>query len=196
MNGPTFAPPDPAKIFGESAERFTKFWNDFASGVGGMEAMDTLTPEAMRKMRGTYLNALAATYDEYLRSPEFTGQLSQMLQQGVQFQQKMAEMLGQTRSTFQASSRQDIDSLMEVMQRLERRIGDGFARLDERVRSLEATVEGGKPRKNGGADKKKAAVKGATKRTAPRAARPAAKKMSKKAIKKSAKKKTARIKKA
>jgi hypothetical protein len=183
MNGPTFAPPDPSTLFTQSAERFTKFWSAFTDGMGGLENFETPTPDSMRKMRGAFLNSLAASYDEYLRSPEFTKQLSQMLQQGVKAQQRMAEMLGQTQSAWQASSRQDVDAMMQVMQRLERRIGDGFARLDERVRDLESAVE---RQASAEPEKKKAAVK----QTAPRAARPAAKKTTKKVVKKAAGKAT------
>ena len=179
MNGPTFAPPDPTALFTESAERFTKFWNAFTDGMGGLEDFEVPTPDSMRKMRGAFLNSLAASYDEYLRSPEFTKQLSQMLQQGVQTQQRMAEMLGQTQSAWQASSRQDVDSMMQVMQRLERRIGDGFARLDERVRAVESAVA----RQAAAEPAKK---NSATKKTASRAARPAAKKTTKRVVKKAA----------
>ena len=186
MNGPTFAPPDPTALFGESAERFTKFWSTFTDSMGGLDSFETPTPDSMRKMRGAFLNSLAASYDEYLRSPEFTKQLSQMLQQGVQAQQRMAEMLGQTQSAWQASSRQDVDSMMQVMQRLERRIGDGFARLDERVRAVESAVERNAVPPE--PEKKKAA----TKRSAPRAARTPAKKTAKKVVKKIAAKKTPR----
>lgn len=174
------APPDPSTLFTQSAERFTKFWTAFADGMGGLEGFETPTPDSMRKMRGAFLNSLAASYDEYLRSPEFTKQLSQMLQQGVQAQQQMAEMLGQTQSAWQASSRQDVDAMMQVMQRLERRIGDGFARLDERVGALESAVE-----RQGGSEPEK---KPPAKKTAPRAARPAARKTTKKVVKKAAKK--------
>lgn len=188
MNGPTFTPPDPTALFTQSAEKFTKFWSNFTDSMGGFDGFETPTPDSMRKMRGVFLNSLAASYDEYLRSPEFTKQLSQMLQQGVQAQQRMAEMLGQTQSAWQSSSRQDVDSMMQVMQRLERRIGDGFARLDERVSAIESAVG----RQSGDAPATPAKKKSGTKRAAPRGARPAAKKTAKKVVRKTAKKKNAK----
>ena len=143
MNGTT-GTPDPAKLFADSAERVTQFWTDFAAKCGGMEGMSSPTPDAMRQMRNTFLNTMAASYDEYLRSPEFTAQLSQMLQQGVKAQQQMAEMMGQAKNAMQEPSRQDMDAIMEVMQRLERRIGDGYDRLDQRLKAMEAKLEGAK----------------------------------------------------
>jgi hypothetical protein len=130
-------PPDPAKLFAESAERFTKFWNDFSANSGGLDSMEVPTPDSMRKMRDAFLKNLSKSYDEYLRSQDFTSQLSQMLQQGVRAQQRMSEMMGQARSSVQEASRQDVDAIMEVMQRLERRISDGFERMDERISALE-----------------------------------------------------------
>lgn len=140
MNGTTTTP-DPATLFTESAERVTKFWTDFAGKCGGMEGMTSPTPDAMRQMRNTFLNTMAASYDEYLRSPEFTSQLSQMLQQGVKAQQQMTEMMGQAKNAMQEPSRQDMDAIMEVMQRLERRIADGYDRLDQRMKSMEAALK-------------------------------------------------------
>ena len=137
MNGPTTSVPDPSKLFAESAEQFTKFWSEFGDDFGAMNAGEVPTPDSMRKMRDQFLKKLTASYDEYLRSPDFTGQLSQMLQQGVQAQQRMSEMMGQARNAAQQPSRHDIDGLMEVMQRLERRISDGFERVDERIETLE-----------------------------------------------------------
>jgi hypothetical protein len=173
MNGPT-TPPDPAKLFAESAERVTKFWTDFAGKCGGMPGMESPTPDAMRQMRNAFLNTLSASYDEYLRSPEFTGQLSQMLQQGVQVQQRMTEMMGQAKNAMQEPSRQDMDAIMEVMQRLERRIGDGYDRLDQRLKAMEAAISGqakaGKPAASRttakSAPARKAARPAATRKTA------------------------------
>lgn len=131
-------PPDLTKLFTESAEKFTQFWKEFGTDSRGMESAEVPTPESMRKMRDEFLKKLSASYDDYLRSPSFTGQVKQMLQQGVQAQQRMTEMIGQARNAAQEPSRQDMDSLMEVMQRLERRITDGFERMDERINSLES----------------------------------------------------------
>ena len=159
MNGPTMTPPDPTKLFAESAEKFTKFWNDFTERAGGLDPAAAPTPDSMRQMRNAFLNTLGASYDEYLRSPEFTGQLSQMLQQGVQVQQRMTEMMGQTKNAMQEPSRQDVEAIMEVMQRLERRIGDGYDRLDQRMKSMEAALNGQtkvtKPPRNGTTSKPK-----------------------------------------
>lgn len=173
-------PPDPTKLFAESAEKFTKFWTDFSANSGGMNQMEAPTPDSMRKMRDAFLKNLSSSYDEYLRSPEFTGQLSQMLKQGVQAQQQISEMMGRSKSAAQEASRQDVDAMMEVMQRLERRIGDGFERMDERITAMEATL-GGKPTSASKAARPKAAKKAVNKTPKKSAATPVAKKKAAKA---------------
>jgi hypothetical protein len=178
-----FTPPDPSTLFAQSAESFTRFWTDCArkmSDSARQQAATPPTPDAIREMRNAFLNALGTAYDEYLRSPEFTQMLSQMLQSGVQFQQRMSEMLGHTRHSMQGASRQDIDTIMEVVQHLERRITDSMARLDERLSSIEQNLATG------------AAAKPAARKVAKKTARKAAKKSVRKSAQKKAARKTAK----
>lgn len=146
MNDETQTPTMGMDGLADAAQAFAKFWADFTGKMAAagftMPAGGT-PPESARQMQSAVLRALADACDEYLRSPQFQESMKQSLAASVQFRRQMNDWLGRMHHEFQGPSRQDIDQLMQVMERLERRTSDGFDRLSARIDALEQ----GRPRR-------------------------------------------------
>jgi predicted nuclease with TOPRIM domain len=79
--------------------------------------------------------------DEFMRSPQFQEVMKQSLNNSIQFRKQLNDFLGRMQHEFQGTSRQDVDSLMQVMEHVERRVTDSFERLSERLDELNERLE-------------------------------------------------------
>lgn len=89
---------------------------------------ESTPPELMRQMRSGIFEALAQSWDEYLRSPQFLDAMRQWMDNAVAFRKISNEFLGRVRNEVQAPSRSDIDTVMLAVRHMEKRLLD---RLDE-----------------------------------------------------------------
>lgn len=89
---------------------------------------DSTPPEIMRQIRSAIFRALAHSWDEFMRSPQFLEGMKQLMDNAITFRKVSGEFLGRVRNEAQAPSRNDIDTLMLAMRHMEKRLLD---RLDE-----------------------------------------------------------------
>lgn len=136
MNDQTQPPPAGMESFAAASQAFGKIWTDFTgkmAAAGFAAPAGAAPPEAARQMQAAFLRALAEACDEYLRSPQFQEMMKHSLANSIQFRRQMNDWLGRMHHEFQGPSRQDVDQLMQVMERLERRMSEGFERLSARI---------------------------------------------------------------
>jgi uncharacterized protein (DUF2267 family) len=95
---------------------------------------DTAPPDALRQMRAGVFEALARSWDEYMRSPQFLDAMRQWMDNAVAFRKISNEFLGRVRNEVQAPSSSDIDTVMLAVRHMEKRFLD---RLDEMSTHLE-----------------------------------------------------------
>src|SRR5437588_4353647 len=85
-------------------------------------------PEVLKQMRSGIFQALAASWDEFLRSPQFLEGMKQWMESAINFRKLSNDFLSRARNEIQAPSRNDIDTVLLAVRHLETRV---LARLEE-----------------------------------------------------------------
>ncbi len=128
----------------EQTAAFQKMWLESMSKI--MQAAFTFSPnspppEVMRQIRTGILGALAESWDQFMRSPEFLESMRQWMDQAVAFRKLSNDFLGRIRNELQSPSRDDIDTVMLAVRHMERRLLDRMDELSARVDELSAQLQ-------------------------------------------------------
>jgi hypothetical protein len=120
----------------EPASNFQKIWTETMSKT--MQAAFTFTPnspppEVLRQIRSGIFQALAESWDKFMRSPEFLEAMKQWMEQAVSFRKMTNDFLGTVRHEMQAPSREDIDTVMLAVRHMEKRLLDRIEQLSLQV---------------------------------------------------------------
>src|SRR5437016_945206 len=96
----------------EQAAAFQKIWLETMTKM--MQTAFTMSPDAappevLRQIRSGLFQALAKSWEEFMRSPQFLEGMRQMVQNAVSFRQMTNDFLAKCRTDLQAPSREDID---------------------------------------------------------------------------------------
>jgi hypothetical protein len=146
-------------------EAMMSFWKDAwarsaaagtppAAGPGGAApGSDPLgwmpTPEQVRRMQASFLDALSQASDQYMRSPQFLESMKASLDSGLQMRRQMEELLrrqmaeamGPSGVAAPGHSNADvIGALHELESRLMSRIAELSARLDAMTSAITAAM--------------------------------------------------------
>jgi hypothetical protein len=113
------------------AAAFQKIWAESLSTIAqsAMAFAPASAPEeTIRQIRSGILKALAHSWEEFLRSPEFLQGMKQWMDQSIAFRQMSHDFMAKARQEFQEPSRSDLDGLLVAVRSLEHRI---LARVEE-----------------------------------------------------------------
>lgn len=115
---------------------FQKIWMETVSKT--MQAAFTFTPgspppEVLRQIRGGIFQALAESWESFMRSPEFLATMKQGMEQAVTFRKKSSIFMGKLRHEMQAPSCEDIDAVMLTVRHMEKRLLDRMEQLASQV---------------------------------------------------------------
>jgi hypothetical protein len=132
----------------EQAASFQKIWADTI--IKMMQTASTITPgspppEAFRHLRGGMLNALADSWDQFLRSPQFLEAMKQSMDQTTTFRKMNNELLGRIRHELQAPSRDDIDNVMLTARHMEKRLLDRIEKLSTQLDQMQEALKQTQP---------------------------------------------------
>jgi len=116
------------KIWGESLSRMIQ--TAFASGPSSPP------PELLREIRNGIFQALAKSWDEFMRSPQFLDGMKQWMDQAVTFRKLSNDFMAKVRNEMQAPSREDIDTVMLAVRHMEKRLLDRVDHLAEQLGAL------------------------------------------------------------
>src|SRR5437016_5008675 len=119
----------------EQAAAFQKMWGDSMSKI--MQAAfvsepDSPPPEVLRQIRGGIFQALAQSWDEFMRSPQFLEGMKQWMDNAVTFRKATNDFMAKVRNDLQAPSREDIDTVMLTVRHMEKRLLDRMEELSDR----------------------------------------------------------------
>lgn len=133
----------------EQAAAFQKIWVDSVSKM--MQAAFTITPnspppEVLRQIRSGIFQALADSWDEFLRSPQFLEGMKQWMETAINFRKITNDFMSKVRNEMQAPSRDDVDTLMVNIHHIEKRLLDRIDELAAQVNQLNQQLQG---RRNG-----------------------------------------------
>lgn len=123
----------------EQAAAFQKIWLESASKMiqaGFAMSPNSAPPEVLRQLRSGIFQALAETWEEFMRSPQFLEGMKQWMETAVAFRKVTSEFLAKARNEMQAPSRDDIDTIMLNIRHIEKRLLDRVEELSEQVREL------------------------------------------------------------
>jgi len=160
----------------EQMEKFQKIWMETFSRMSQSAftfSPESAPPEMLRQMRSGIFQALAQSWDEYLRSPQFMEGMKQWMDSAIFFRKMTDDLLTKARHETQDIAREDIDSIMLAVRHMETRILDRMEELSARIDKVSEQVELAGP--NGAIKAKPAAAKarGAVRnRRNPKAAEP------------------------
>ena len=130
---------DQSEKITDQAAAFQKIWSESMSKL--MQAAFTFTPnspppELMRQIRSGIFEALAKSWEEFMRSPQFLEGMKQWMDNAVAFRKLNNEFLTKVRNKMQAPSREDTDSVMLAVRHMETRILDRVEELAAEMQEL------------------------------------------------------------
>jgi hypothetical protein len=131
---------DNPKYTADQAAAFQKIWIESISKT--LQALFTFGPESpppelVREIRAGIFQALAKSWEEYMRSPQFLDGMKQWMDNAVTFRKMYNDFMANVRDEMQATSRSDIDTIMLTVRHMERRILDRVEQLSAQVAELE-----------------------------------------------------------
>ena len=104
---------------------------------------DSAPPEILRQMRSGIFQALAQSWDEYLRSPQFAEGVKQWMDSAIFYRKMSNDLLTRTRHETQDVARQDIDSVIVAVRHLEKRLLDRMEELSARIEAVSRSKANG-----------------------------------------------------
>ena len=131
----------------EEAAAFQKIWLETMSRM--MQAAFTFTPnspppEVLRQIRSGIFQALAESWEQFMRSPQFLEGMKQWMENAIAFRKMTNDFMGRVRSELQAPSRGDVDSVMLTVRHMEKRLLDRIEELSGQVNELKSAAGSGR----------------------------------------------------
>jgi uncharacterized protein (DUF2267 family) len=132
----------------EQAAAFQKIWADSMTKM--MQAAFSMTPnsappEVLRQIRSGLFQALAQSWDEFMRSPQFLEGMKQWMDSAINFRKVTNDFMARVRNELQAPSREDIDAVMLGVRHMEKRLLDQIEDLAHQVSVLNQRLPNGGP---------------------------------------------------
>jgi hypothetical protein len=129
----------------DQAAAFQKIWMDSVTHLMQSSMAGTGSgsppPEVVRQMREGVFRALASSWDEFMRSPQFLQSMKEWMENAVNFRKMTNELLGKVRNEVQAPSREDIDAILVSLRHLEERVLDTFGKFSTDIREIKQALQ-------------------------------------------------------
>ncbi|HYG36013.1 MAG TPA: hypothetical protein VEC99_14580 [Clostridia bacterium] len=128
----------------EEAAAFQRIWTETASKM--LQTAFTVTPNAppeiLQQIRGGIFQALARSWDEFLRSPQFLETMRQWIENAISLRKVTNDFTAKTRNEMQSPSRNDADTILLNIRHLEKRLLDRVDELAHQVHQLQGGLNG------------------------------------------------------
>jgi hypothetical protein len=116
----------------EQAQAFQKVWVESMSKV--MQTAFTMSPgtpppDILKQIRAGIFEALAKSWEEFMRSPQFTESMKQWMDNAISFRKMTNDFMAKVRNEMQAASRDDIDNVILSVRHMEKRLLDRIDQL-------------------------------------------------------------------
>ncbi len=131
----------------EEAAAFQKIWIETMSKLvqaGFTISPSSPPPEMARQVRAGMFQALASSWDEFMRSPQFLEGVRQWMENAITFRRLTNDFMARVRNELQAPSRGDIDTIMLTVRHMEKRLLDRMDELSAEVAELKQQAGGRK----------------------------------------------------
>ncbi len=128
----------------EQAAAYQKIWTDSFSKLAQAAftfSPDAAPPEVMRDIRSSIFQAMATSWEEFMRSPQFLESMKQLMSNAMAFRKMTNDFLTKAHHETQGTARTDIDTLMLAVRHLEERVVDCVADLKAEVQDLRGKLD-------------------------------------------------------
>ena len=129
--------------FNKAAEQtaaFQKMWVDSMTSVmqtAFSGSPNSPPPEVLKQIRAGMFQALAQSWEEFMRSPQFLDGMKQWMEGAINFRKLSNDFMAKVRNETQAPSRDDIDTIMLAVRHMEKRLLDRIEQLAAQVNALD-----------------------------------------------------------
>lgn len=134
---------DNTKLF-DQAELLSKMWTDFAgkmTAAGLSVQPGTPPPEAMRKIRDAFFQAMGQSLDQYMRSEPFLQSMKQSMDSAIAFRKQSNDLLTQWRHELQGTASEDVDNLLLAVRHMETRVLESMDQMAGRIEAISARLD-------------------------------------------------------
>ena len=124
------------------SETFTKMFQ-----MGTTFSPEGPPPDFVRQMRASLLQAMAQSWDEFLRSPQFLDSMKQWMDNAIAFRKMSNDFLTRARHEGQGLAREDLDTVLLSVRHMETRVLDRLEAVGTRLKQVEERLNAlaGKP---------------------------------------------------
>lgn len=125
--------------FGQGAEQwsaFQKIWSETFSRMlqlGVTFTPESAPPEFMRQMRSSVFQAMAQSWDEFLRTPQFLDGMKQWMESAIAFRQMSNDVLSRAHESMQTPGRNDVDAILQAIRHMEQRLNDRIEEVEAKL---------------------------------------------------------------
>jgi uncharacterized protein (DUF2267 family) len=129
----------------EQAAAFQKIWMESMSKIMQTAftfGSDSPPPDVLRQIRSGIFQALAQSWEEFMRSPQFLESMKQWMDNAINFRKMSNDFMAKVRNEMQAPSRDDIDTVMLTVRHIEKRLLDRMEDLSTRIAELNSRLNG------------------------------------------------------
>lgn len=123
----------------EQIAAFQRIWSDSITKMmqtAFTMAPNSAPPEVLRQIRSGLFQALAQSWDEFLRSPQFLDGMKQWMDNAINFRKMSNDFMAKVRNELQGPSREDIDTVMLSVRHMEKRLLDRVEELSTQMAEL------------------------------------------------------------
>lgn len=129
----------------EQAAAFQKIWTESMSKI--MQTAFTFgsnspPPDVLKQIRSGIFQALAQSWEEFMRSPQFLESMKQWMDNAINFRKVSNDFMAKVRNEMQAPSRDDIDTVMLTVRHIEKRLLDRMEDLTAKIDELNNRLDG------------------------------------------------------
>src|SRR5580765_5756015 len=129
----------------EQAAAFQKIWMDSMSKI--MQTAfafgnSSPPPDVLKQIRSGIFQALAQSWEEFMRSPEFLESMKQWMDTAINFRKMSNDFMAKARNEIQAPSRDDIDTVMLTVWHIENRLLDRGEDLSVKIAQIDSRLNG------------------------------------------------------
>ena len=122
------------------AEAYQKMWADSMTSMmqtAFSGSPNSPPPEVLKQIRAGMFQALAQSWEEFMRSPQFLDGMKQWMEGAINFRKLSNDFMAKVRNETQAPSRDDIDTIMLAVRHMEKRLLDRIEQLAAQVNALD-----------------------------------------------------------
>jgi len=129
----------------EQAAAFQKIWMESMSKIMQTAfafGSDSPPPDVLKQIRSGIFQALAQSWEEFMRSPQFTESMKQWMDAAINFRKMSNDFMAKVRNEIQAPSRDDIDTVMLTVRHMEKRLLDRVDELGIKIAQIDSRLNG------------------------------------------------------